>query len=194
MDLNVSENSSKFDNIISKIKKNLKIIVVFVSILLLIFLFFLYQRDAKDKQAIKISNKFNVARLLIEKGKINDAKEIFYQIIDKKNKFYSPLSLYLIIENNMEENKDKILISFDKIIKIKGLEKENKNLIKIKKALFLIEKNANEQKILNELNPIINSNSIWKRESIEIIGDYLLSKGDKLKSEEFYKLLENIEN
>ena len=42
----------------------------------------------------------------------------------------------------MEENKDKILISFDKIIKIKGLEKENKNLIKIKKALFLIEKKS----------------------------------------------------
>ena len=63
-----------------------------------------------------------------------------------------------------------------KIIKIKGLEKENKNLIKIKKALFLIEKNANEQKILNELNPIINSNSIWKKESIEIIGDYFFIK------------------
>tara|TARA_B000000437_G_scaffold145960_1_gene106463 strand:- start:73 stop:657 length:585 start_codon:yes stop_codon:yes gene_type:complete len=194
MDLNVSENSSKLDNFIGKIKKNFKIIIVFVSILLLIFLFLLYQREAKEKQAIKISNEFNVARLLIEKGEPNDAKEIFYQIIDKKNKFYSPLSLYLIIENNMEENKDKILISFDKIIKIKGLEKENKNLIKIKKALFLIEKNANEQKILNELNPIINSNSIWKKESIEIIGDYFLSKGDKLKSEEFYKLLENNEN
>ena len=139
MDLNVSENSSKLDNFIGKIKKNFKIIIVFVSILLLIFLFLLYQREAKEKQAIKISNEFNVARLLIEKGEPNDAKEIFYQIIDKKNKFYSPLSLYLIIENNMEENKDK-LVSFDKIIKIKGLEKENKNLIKIKKALFLIEK------------------------------------------------------
>ena len=84
MDLNVSENSSKLDNFIGKIKKNFKIIIVFVSILLLIFLFLLYQREAKEKQAIKISNEFNVARLLIEKGEPNDAKEIFYQIIDKK--------------------------------------------------------------------------------------------------------------
>ena len=77
MDLNVSENSSKLDNFIGKIKKNFKIIIVFVSILLLIFLFLLYQREAKEKQAIKISNEFNVARLLIEKGEPNDAKEIF---------------------------------------------------------------------------------------------------------------------
>tara|TARA_B100000965_G_C19518150_1_gene725161 strand:- start:616 stop:1200 length:585 start_codon:yes stop_codon:yes gene_type:complete len=191
MDVNISENNSKFNIILSKIKKNLKPIIVFALILLIAFLLFLYLKEVKEKKEIKISNEFNIARLLIEKEKLGDAKEIFYEIIEKKSEFYSPLSLYLIIENNMEEDNEKILKSFDKIIKIKGIEKENKNLIKIKKALFLIDNNFDEQKILDELNSIINSESIWKKESIEIIGDYFLNKGDKLKSEEFYKLLNN---
>lgn len=194
MDVNISENNSKFNIILSKIKKNLKPIIVFALILLIAFLLFLYLKEVKEKKEIKISNEFNIARLLIEKEKLGDAKEIFYEIIEKKSEFYSPLSLYLIIENNMEEDNEKILKSFDKIIKIKGIEKENKNLIKIKKALFLIDNNFDEQKILDELNSIINSESIWKKESIEIIGDYFLNKGDKLKSEEFYKLLNNLDS
>tara|TARA_B100001769_G_C21874897_1_gene473317 strand:+ start:50 stop:634 length:585 start_codon:yes stop_codon:yes gene_type:complete len=194
MDVNISENNSKFNIIFSKIKKNLKPIIVFALILLIAFLLFLYLKEVKEKKEIKISNEFNIARLLIEKEKLGDAKEIFYEIIEKKSEFYSPLSLYLIIENNMEEDNEKILKSFDKIIKIKGIEKENKNLIKIKKALFLIDNNFDEQKILDELNSIINSESIWKKESIEIIGDYFLNKGDKLKSEEFYKLLNNLDS
>ena len=194
MDVNISENNSKSNIILSKIKKNLKPIIVFALILLIAFLLFLYLKEVKEKKEIKISNEFNIARLLIEKEKLGDAKEIFYEIIEKKSEFYSPLSLYLIIENNMEEDNEKILKSFDKIIKIKGIEKENKNLIKIKKALFLIDNNFDEQKILDELNSIINSESIWKKESIEIIGDYFLNKGDKLKSEEFYKLLNNLDS
>ena len=147
MDVNISENNSKFNIILSKIKKNLKPIIVFALILLIAFLLFLYLKEVKEKKEIKISNEFNIARLLIEKEKLGDAKEIFYEIIEKKSEFYSPLSLYLIIENNMEEDNEKILKSFDKIIKIKGIEKENKNLIKIKKALFLIDNNFDEQKI-----------------------------------------------
>ena len=93
------------------------------------------------------------------------------------------------------ESDEKIISSlFDKVINIGDIDNETKNLVKIKKTLFLMKANKNEQEILNELKPIINSESIWRQNAIEIIGGYFLSKGDKIKSEEFYNLLDKSKN
>ena len=59
---------------------------------------------------------------------------------------------------------------------------------------FLIEKNIGEQEVINELKPIINSESIWKKEASKLAADYFLNKGDTSKSKEFYKLLKNTQN
>ena len=179
---------------IAVIKKKIKAIIIFFTILLFSFFAYLYFKELDKKRNIKISNDFNYARILSQKGNNNDSKNLFYKIIDQKNDFYSPLSLYLVIENNLE-NDDQIIIKlFDKIISINKISKEDKNLIKIKKALFLIEKNIGEQEVINELKPIINSESIWKKEATKLAADYFLNKGDTSKSKEFYKLLKNTQN
>ena len=61
-------------------------------------------------------------------------------------------------------------------------------MIKIKKALYLFSLD-NESLIIDTLNPIINSDSIWKNQSINLLAEYFLSKGEKIKADEYFKLL-----
>ena len=81
------------------------------------------------------------------------------EIVFEKNKIYSLLALNIILENSLEENKDEILKLFEEVEKIK-IDREQKNLVKLKKALYLIKvSDDNGKKLLNE---IIDDNSIWK--------------------------------
>ena len=78
------------------------------------------------------------------------------------------MSLFLIIDNGLQKNHESVVELFDKVISIKKIEKENVNLIKIKKALFL-SNHYGEEEILKVLNPIINSDSIWRSSAIKIL-------------------------
>ena len=77
---------------------------------------------------------------------------------------------------------------FDKVLSIKSLENEELNLIRYKKTIFLA-KNNKTQDLLESANIIINSNSQWRNEVINLLGEYFLSKGEKLKSQEYFNLL-----
>jgi hypothetical protein len=177
---------SKF--FITFFKKNLKIIIVIFSIILIGFVAFIWLDIRNNNKNILISNQYNEAVILIKKDQKQKAVNILKKIINNENKFYSPLSLYLILENQLEEDPKKIIELFDKILKIKKIDKTNKDLIKIKKALYLTI-HGNEQKILSELNPVINSNSIWREEAILLLINYFNSKGEKEKSNEYNELL-----
>ena len=88
-------------------------------------------------------------------------------IIISNNKFYSLLSLNKIIEKDLLDDKNKILLYFEKIEE-NNYSPELLDLILFKKALYLIkikELNAGN-KILNDL---INKNSKLKLLSQEII-------------------------
>ena len=169
-------------------KNNLKIIVIISAIILIGFAAFIWLDIKSNSKNILISNQYNEAVILIKKDQNQKAVNILKKIINDENKFYSPLSLYLILENQLEEDPKKILELFDKILMIKKIDKENKDLIKIKKALYLTI-HGNEQKILSELNPVINSNSIWREEAILLLINYFNSKGEKDKSNEYNELL-----
>ena len=95
-----------------------------------------------------------------------------------------------MIDNNLENDTQKIINFFDKILLIKSIENENLNLIKIKKALFLFSM-GDEELIIKTLNPIINSDSVWKNMAIELISNYFLSKNQKAKANEYIQLLGN---
>ena len=70
------------------------------------------------------------------------------------------------------------------------MEKENLNLIKIKKAIFLFSLD-DEELIIKTLNPIINSDSVWRNIAIKLISDYFLSKDESKKADEYIQLLSN---
>jgi hypothetical protein len=169
-------------------KKNLKIIIIIISIILIGFAVFIWLDIRNNNKNILISNQYNEAVILIKKDQKQKAINILKKIINEENNFYSPLSLYLILENQLEEDPKKILELFDKILTINKIDKANKDLIKIKKAFYLTI-HGNEQKILDELNPIINSNSIWRNEAILLLINYFNSKGEKEKSNEYNELL-----
>ncbi|MFL2883567.1 MAG: hypothetical protein ACJZ69_04765 [Pelagibacteraceae bacterium] len=171
------------------LRKNLKKIIIFVVIIVFISLSIIFFDIKNSKENEKLSENYNTAQILIQKNNKEEANSILLSIINKKNKVYSPLSLYLILDLNLISNKNEIDSLFDKIISIKDLDEEEINLIKIKKALFLMDY-EDEQKILEILNPIINKNSVWKNTALELLANFFLSKGDKLKSEEYFKLIE----
>jgi len=95
-----------------------------------------------------------------------------------------------LLEKLLEKDPSKIINYFDEILKINSIDKENLNLIKIKKAIFLFSI-GDEELIIKTLNPVINSNSSWRNMAIILISDYFLSKDQKSKANEYIQLLNN---
>ena len=126
-----------------------------------------YFTQTLENKNKKISEKYIQAGIyLTSKDKIN-SKKLYEEIILSKNKFYSSLALNKILENELEQNNQNILDYFDIIESIK-FEKEKKNLIKLKKSIFLI-KISNEEEGKKILNEIISDNSIWSETATELL-------------------------
>ena len=75
--------------------------------------------------------------------------------------------MWFVIHEFSENKPQKIINYFEKIEELK-IELEQKNLVKIKKVLYLIKINKNNEgeKLLKE---IISDNSIWKNTALEIL-------------------------
>ena len=172
-------------NFIKTKKKNL--IVLSVLLIFTLFGYFFYE-DLKKKNEIQISAQFTKASIQFKLKEINYAKQLLLDIVNKKHKFYSPLALYFIIDNNLEKDPKKVITFFDKVLSINSIDKENLNLIKIKKAIFLFSI-EDEELIIDTLNPIINSNSVWRKLAIKLISDYFFFKNQEIKANEYIQLL-----
>ena len=184
---------SFLDRAIIFLKKNNKtiyILLVFAFILLCSFTFYNY---VENKNNIKTADQYSEALILVKKKRINESKKILETIINKDHKFYSPLALYLIIQNNLEPDSAKVINFFDKILKNKPIDRENLNLIKIKKSIYLINLDK-EELVIKTLNPIINSESAWKVLAINLISEYFLSKNQTTKAKEYILLLKKKKN
>ena len=115
------------------------------------------------------------------------------EIIEDKDRTYSPLALYFIIDNNIVNSNDEINQLFDEVLNINKLDKEIKNLVIYKKGLFNSEF-ENENNLIKILNPILNSNSIWKSHALFLMGEYFLDKNEKQKAKEFFEKILILEN
>mgnify|MGYP001478543771 FL=1 len=171
-------------------KKILATITIFL--IFSILSFYIYQ-IYKDQNKEKISNRYNSA--IIEHKNGDDSKIIseMKEIIEDKNSTYSPLSLYYLIDENLIKDKNEINYLFDVLINKTSLDYEIKNLIIYKKALFNAD-TTNENELLNILNPIINSKSIWKSHGLYLLAEYFYSKNEKQKSKEFFNQILNTKN
>jgi len=153
--------------IIEIFKKEKKIIfITLFSIILMITGIFLlnYHNNKLNK---KTSEKYIKAGLLLSSENKEESKNIYKEIVLGKNSFYSLLALNEIIENNLEPDSNKVLELFIAIENIKN-NKEQKNLIQLKKGLYLmkISKQEEGKKILKKL---VEINSIWKEAALEIL-------------------------
>ncbi len=155
------------DRIISYLKENKsKIILVIIFILLSIFSIISFNIYKLNKNEL-ISEKFVQAKLLLQNENKSDANKVFEEIIFSKNKFYSILALNTILENDLIEDKNKI-IEYFKFLEKMNIEKEQKDLISFKKALFLI-KYLDKEKGYKILEEISNSESSIKFLAKEIL-------------------------
>ena len=176
---------------------NNKKILITISIAILILLIgYFTLAEYKKKQKLKISNQYN--SIVTEYSKKNKNKEqtknSLIDLIYKNDSTYSPLSLYFIIDNQLITERSKINDLFDNVIEKISVDKEIKNLIIYKKALYNADK-INENELIEILKPIINSDSVWKSQSLYLLAEYFYSKGEKQKSKEFFNqilLLENV--
>ena len=107
------------------------------------------------------------------------------EIIRYKDKTYSPLALYFMIDNNLIQNQSEGNELFDVLISQTSLETEIKNLIIYKKALYNVD-TSNENELLIILKPLLNSDSVWKSHALYLVAEYFYSKNEKQKSKEFF--------
>jgi len=178
------------DKIIIFMKKNVKNFFILSIFFVIIFFSYFFYQDSKIKNEIKLSENYTKASIQFNKKKTNEAKQILENIISADHKFYSPMALYFIIDNNLETDSLKIINLFDNVLSINSIDEENLNLIKIKKAIFLFNLD-DEEAIIKTLNPIINSESTWRIMAIKLISDYFLSKNQDEKAKEYIQLLNN---
>ena len=183
------ENKS-FKNYILSNKKKLLLLagVIFLSLI-----YFWWTDNTKKKERYKNSEDFISAKVFLSKNENEKSLEILKKIVSTNDEVYSPLSLFLIIDRNLDENRENVLKYFDQIISINSLEKEDLNLLKLKKAIYISE-SADENDLLELLNPILNSNSVWKYKSLKLLGDYYFNKKEYIKAKQYYSDILNLDD
>ena len=191
-EITIINNETRKEKIIKLCKNNKKKLIVLLFILILFpFSFFSYQIYL-DKNKEKLSSKYNLAVTNFGKENNLEIKKIMIEIINSKDKTYSPLALYFIIDNNIEVTDEEINRYFDIIINDTNLESEIKNLNIYKKGLFN-SSFTSENELLLILKPIINSDSFWKPHALILLGEFFLDKNQNQKAKEFFSQVISIE-
>ena len=54
------------------------------------------------------------------------------------------------------------------------------------KALFVSD-HVDESELLKNLNPVLNSDNLWRPHALLLLGDFFVEKKEYLKAKEFYK-------
>jgi len=188
--INTNTRNEKIKNFFVNNKN--KIISGIIILIIIIVGVFSYDKYLINKKK-DISDSYNSIIIdYSEKTKEKTASSLI-EIINKKDPTYSPLSLYFIIDNNLVSDESKINSLFDILIKDTSLDSEINNLIIYKKALYNAD-NAQESDLLNMLNPLINSKSVWKSHSLYLMAEYFYANNQKQKAKEFFNQIIGLEN
>ena len=167
----------------------ISIIIILIVILIGAYSFDSYKTNKKKE----ISDKFNSTTLAYSESTKERTIQNLVEIINEQDPTYSTLSLYFIIDNKLISNQSEINSYFDILIEKTSLDEEIKNLVIYKKALFNADQ-AQENDLLDILNPLINSKSVWKSHALYLMAEYFYAKDQKQKSKEFFNQIVSLEN
>ena len=181
----------------SKLKKFYEAnkILIFLAVLIIIIAsasvsFYL---EAKEKKKIYLSDNYLTAKVYLKNGDRNKAKSVLKTVIFANNSTYSTLSLFLILNEKLIIDQVELSNLFDHVLENNKFEKEIKNLIIFKKALF--QSNfVDELEMLEATKPLINTETVWKPHALLLLGDYFTSKKEYLKAKEFYIQILSLKN
>ncbi len=188
--INANTRNEKIKNFFLNNKN--KLILISTILIIIIILVFSYDKYSLNKKK-EISDKYNSITIDYSEKTKDKTVDSLIEIINKKDPTYSTLSLYFIIDNSLVTDQSKINQLFDVLIKDTSVDNETKNLITYKKALYNAN-NAKESDLLNILNPIINSKSIWKSHSLYLMAEYFYTNNQKQKAKEFFNQIIILEN
>ena len=170
-------------------------ILIFSSIFVLaiILISFSVYFENKEKNKILLSENYVQAKIYLENGNKDGAISLLKEVIFANDPTYSTLSFFLILNQNLVTDHEKLSTLFDHLLSNNKFEKEVINLLIYKKALF----NSNfisESKLLNDIQPLLNTETLWKPHALLLMGDYFVSKKDYIKAKEFYGQILLIKN
>ena len=188
--INTNTRNEKIKNFFVNNKN--KIISGIIILIIIIVGVFSYDKYLINKKK-DISDSYNSIIIDYSKKTKEKTASSLIEIINKKDPTYSPLSLYFIIDNNLVSDQSRINSLFDILINDTSLDSEINNLIIYKKALFNAD-NAQEGDLLNMLNPLINSKSVWKSHSLYLMAEYFYANNQKQKAKEFFNQIIALEN
>ena len=169
MDQNIEKKKNLREKAISFLQEKKVPLISMIILTITVIIFFISLNIYKETINSKISEKYIKAGIYLSSKNEKKSKQLLEEIILSKNKFYAPLSLNILIEKNLVEDKKKILEYFELIENLK-LSKEKKNLLLLKKSLFLID-NLEVEKGKDLLNKLIQSETNIKSIAEEIYFD-----------------------
>ena len=188
--INSNTRNEKIKNFFLNNKKKFISGVIIITICLIGTYSFDKYTTSKKKE---ISDNYNFTIIEYSNNNKDSTVKKLIDIINKKDPTYSPLSLYFIIDNNLISDQEKINDLFDILIKQTSLDEEIKNLVIYKKALLNADQST-ESELLKILNPLINSESVWKSHALYLMAEYFYAQDQKQKSKEFFNKIISLEN
>ena len=192
-DIAIIDEKTRNEKIKNFFVQNKKLLIFSILFIVMIILSYFSLQIYNDRQREAVSNKFNSSIINYKDADKNKVVSNLKEVIYEKDSTYSPLALYFIIDNDLIGNSNEINTLFDVLIEKTSLETEIKNLIIYKKGLYNADFSS-ENDLLEILNPIINSKSLWKSHALYLIAEYFYSKNEKQKSKEFFVQILNLDN
>ena len=192
-EITIIDSNTRNQKILNFLINNKKKLIIGFSIVLIVIISYLSMKEVKERSKIKLANQFNITTINFKTESKQTTIDQLTKLINKHDVTYSPLALYFLIDNNLIDNKNEINSLFDELIIETNLEEEIKNIIIYKKGLFNSDFST-ENNLLQILNPIINSESIWKSHSLYLLAEYFYSKNQKQKAREFFEKILKINN
>ena len=191
-DISIINSNTRNERIKNFFINNKKILILSLTLIILIVIFYFAYGEIQDRKTKSLSEKYNNIVVNFKESNKQIFKKELVEIINVKDATYSPLALYFIIDNEIQSSTEEINNFFDTIINEVNLDKEIKNLIIYKKALYNADFET-ENNLINILQPVINSNSVWKSHALYLIAEYFFDKNEKQKAKDFYNQILNFE-
>ena len=192
-DVAIIDEKTRNEKIKNFFVRNKKFLISSLLFIVLIILSYFSLQIYNDRQREAVSNKFNSSIINFKDADKNKVVSALKEVIYEKDSTYSPLALYFLIDNDLIEKNSEINSLFDVLIEKTSLETEIKNLIIYKKALYNADLSS-ENDLLEILNPIINSESLWKSHALYLVAEYFYSKNENQKAKEFFSQILTLNN
>ena len=181
----------------SRLKKfyesNKILIYLFIFIIIIFFSYFSYYLGNKEKERILLSENYVEAKIYLENGSKIEALDLLKNAIFANDATYSTLSFFMILDQNLIKDYKELTSLFNHLLENNKFDKEIKNLLVYKKALFSSD-HVDESELLAEIKPLLNKENLWRPHALLLLGDYFVSKKEYVKAKEFYIQILSINN